>query len=134
LAPNRDYCLTEAIPIPLYERRLATHCCRFPHDKVWTAVDPELTFLSDRDVATIMERERAGESDDVRHPPGSGKYVRDDIRPGEDVEIEVFGRRVLAVLSGLSPSGKAIVETLLFHRPVTTELDAALLRKVAAVT
>jgi hypothetical protein len=76
-----------------------------------------------------MERERPGEFDDVRHPPGNGKYVRDDIRPGDEVEIEVFGRRVLAVLSGLSPSGKAIVETLLFHRPVTTELDAASLRK-----
>jgi len=91
---------------------------------------PGVARLADPDVALIMARERSGDFDDVRHPRRSGKYIRDDIVPGDEVEIERFGRRVLAVLSELSVNGKAIVESLLFGRSVRTEVDAEALRRV----
>jgi hypothetical protein len=93
---------------------------------------PGVTRLADQDVTLIMAREYAGEFDDMPHQYGSGKYMRDDIRPGEEVEIKLFGRNVLAVLSELTPNGTAIVEALLFdERRVRTEVDAGSLRKVA---
>lgn len=91
---------------------------------------PGVARLVDADVALIMHRERAGEFDELRHPRGSGKYIRDDIIPGDEVDLELFGRRVMAVLTELTPGGKAVIEALLFDRMVRTEVDAETLRRV----
>lgn len=93
---------------------------------------PGLAKLSDGDVEVIMIRERRGDFDDVRYPRGDGKpHVRDDIVPGDEVDWEAFGRRVMGVLEELTPAGKAIVQAALFDgRMVRTEVDAVVLRKV----
>jgi len=81
--------------------------------------------LSDEDVALIIERERAGEFDEAA-PNGSG--VRSDLDPGEEVEFEAFGSRILGVLDELTSDGRAIVSTLMFGRIVSTRVSAAALR------
>jgi hypothetical protein len=40
MAQHRPY------PITLDERQLATHCCRFLHDKGWTAIDPKRSLVA----------------------------------------------------------------------------------------
>lgn len=91
---------------------------------------PGLAKLDDPDVGEIMIRERLGEFDDVHHPHGSGIQVRDDLKPGDEVDWEAFGRRVTGVLEGLSAKGKAVVQALIFDRFVRTEVDAVGLRRV----
>jgi hypothetical protein len=80
--------------------------------------------LSDEDVVLILERERAGEFDEAL-PNGSGGAVRTDIELGEEVEFEVFGRRILGVLDELTDDGKAVVSALMFGRIVSTSVSAA---------
>lgn len=92
-------------------------------------VGPGIARLSDEDLGLVMARERAGEFDDVHY--GSTRRIRDDIAPGDEVEIEVLGRRVLGVLRELSANGKAVVSAMLFDRTVRTEVDAETLRKVS---
>jgi len=84
--------------------------------------------ISDCDVEIIMARERAGDFDEVRYPRISGKQIRDDISPGDEVEIDMLGRRVRAVLKELSPDGRAIVEAMILGRMTRTEVDAEVLR------
>jgi len=92
---------------------------------------PGLARLSDVDVELIMDRERRGDFDDAPHPRGDGKpHVRDDLAPGDEVDWEAFGRRVIGVLEELTPAGKAIVQAMLFDRQVRTEVDAVALRKI----
>lgn len=90
---------------------------------------PGVARLCDADVALIMSRERAGDFDDIRHPRGSGKYIRDDIKPGDEVEIAAFGRRVLGVLAALTPTGKAIISAMIFDRLVRVEVNAEAVNK-----
>jgi hypothetical protein len=86
--------------------------------------------LSDVDVTLIMERERAGEFDEIRAAKGSGLVMRTDIVPGDAVVIEVFGRRVLGVLEGLTEEGKAVVGAMLFAgRETRTTVDADAVQK-----
>lgn len=91
---------------------------------------PGVARLADADVALIMDRERAGEFDDVRHPRGSDSKIREDISPGDEVDWEAFGRRVIGILEGLSANGKAVVQAMIFDRMVRTEVPASSLRKV----
>lgn len=91
---------------------------------------PGVAKLTDDDVALIMVRERACEFDDVRRPSGGGTVVRDDISPGDEVEIEAFGARIMGVLDELSENGKAIVSAMVFGRTVRMEVDAAALEAV----
>lgn len=93
---------------------------------------PGVAKLSDHDITLIMGRERACEFDDVRRPQGSGLIIRDDIEPGDDVEIEAFGARILGVLDELSENGKAIVSAMVFGRSVRMEVDAAALELVSS--
>jgi hypothetical protein len=91
---------------------------------------PGLAKLDDHDVAEIMIRERLGDFDDVHHPHGSGLQIRSDLKPGDEVDWEAFGRRVTGVLEGLSAKGKAIVQAMIFDRMVRTEVEAGELRLV----
>jgi len=84
--------------------------------------------LSDVDVEVIMARERAGDFDEVKYPRVGGKQIREDISPGDEVEIDLLGRRVLAVLQELTPDGRAIVEAMMLGRMTRTEVDAEVLR------
>jgi hypothetical protein len=83
--------------------------------------------LSDSDVEIMMSRERAGDFDEARYPR-VGKQIREDIVPGDEVEIDMQGRRVMAVLRELSPDGRAIVEAMILGRMTKTEVDAEVLR------
>jgi hypothetical protein len=95
---------------------------------------PGLARLADADVELIMGRERQGVFDDARHPRGDGKpHVRDDLIPGDEVDWEAFGRRVMGVLEELTPQGKAIVQAMLFDRLVRTEVDANVLRMIVVL-
>jgi Transcription termination factor nusG len=88
--------------------------------------------LFDRDVALIMERERSGDFDEINQARGSGLFIRSDIEPGEEVEFNAFGRRVLGVLDELTEDGKALVSALLFGSEVRTSVDADAIRRVGA--
>lgn len=91
---------------------------------------PGIAKLSDIDVALIMDRERACEFDDVSRPQGNGLVIRDDIKPGQEVEVEAFGMRILGVLNELSDNGKAVVSAMMFGSSVRMEVDAAALEPV----
>ena len=88
--------------------------------------------LPDVDIALIMERERAGEFDEVQYARGSGLVIRSDITPGDAVDIEIFGTRVMGVLEELTAAGKAVVHAMVFGREVRTEVDADALQKAQA--
>ena len=83
--------------------------------------------LSDEDVALIIERERAGEFDESA-PTGSGAAVRSDLDPGEEVELEAFGSRIMGVLDELTSDGRAIISALMFGRIMSIRVSAAGLR------
>ncbi len=80
--------------------------------------------LAEADVELIMLRERAGDFDEVW---GSGQ--RTDLRPGDQVQVDINGSQVLAVLEHLSGQGRAVVKMLLFGNLVTTELAASSLSR-----
>jgi len=88
--------------------------------------------LCDADVEVIMLRERAGEFDEVKAARGSGLVIRSDITPGDTVDIEIFGTRVMGVLDELTAAGKAVVHAMVFGRQVRTEVDADALQKAQA--
>lgn len=83
--------------------------------------------LSAADIALIVDRERRCEFDEIR--PGGRQEVRTDLKSGDEVEFQAFGSKVLAVLTELTPDGRALVEALLFSGSVQTEVDADQLHK-----
>lgn len=87
--------------------------------------------LSHADVEIMQAKERACVFDDIKRPPSGGVVIRDDIKPGDECEIEMFGHRVLAVLDELSDSGKAVLRATILGREVRTEVDADAIRAVS---
>lgn len=87
-------------------------------------------LMNDDDVALILERERAGEFDEIPHARGSSP-VRGDIKPGEEILIDAFGSQVLGILERLTTDGKALVSAMLFGGMVPVSIDADALRRPA---
>jgi len=139
LSPHGGYRRPVTMMRPLFPRLVFAQDWRgWPDRPISGAVGlmparPGLARLVDTDVAEIMVRERRGEFDDVRHPQGGGIQIRDDIKPGDEVDWEAFGRRVIGVLEGLSANGKAIVQSMIFDRMVRTEVEASGLRLAKTV-
>src|SRR5215469_7159484 len=65
---NRRNSIQTAAPVTSaairHGRPLSSHCCRFPHDKGWTAVDPKLTSR----VARSSTDQLYGRFDDIGSP------------------------------------------------------------------
>lgn len=88
--------------------------------------------LSAADIEIMQAKERACEFDNIKRPPSGGVVIRDDIKPGDDCEIDMFGQRIMAVLDELSEDGKAMLRVMIFGRAVRTEADANALYAVSS--
>jgi len=80
--------------------------------------------LSHADIEIMQAKERACEFDDLKRPPAGGVVIRDDIKPGDECEVEFFGERLEAKLDGFSDDGKAILRMVILGREVRTKVDA----------
>jgi hypothetical protein len=88
--------------------------------------------LSGQDVAIIMERERTGQFEpNARRPPTNGIIIRDDLNIGDDIEFELSGRAIEAILEGLSEDGMATIRYSFFGRSNTSRIEADVLRVVS---
>jgi hypothetical protein len=88
--------------------------------------------LSHADIEIMQAKEIACEFDDLKRPPSGGVVIRDDIKPGDECEIEMFGQRILAVLDELSDTGKAVLRATILGREVRTQVDADAVHSVSA--
>jgi hypothetical protein len=82
---------------------------------------PGIAKLADADIELIQQRERAGEFDMA--VPGGSSGARQDIKVGDEVEIE--GQKIMGVLAELTPSGKAVIWSLVFDRIVRVQVPNA---------
>lgn len=88
--------------------------------------------LAAADVDIMRRKEWDCEFDDIKRPPSGGVVIRDDIKPGDDCEVEMFGQRVMAVLDELSEDGKAVLRVAILGREVRTEVAAEAIHAVSA--
>lgn len=88
--------------------------------------------LPDQDIEIMQAKERACGFDDIKRPPSGGVVIRDDIKPGDECEVEMFGQRVMAVLDEISDAGKAVLWGLILGQRVRITTDADAIHAVSA--
>ena len=88
---------------------------------------------SDEGVKPVRRTEdvlrKCGEFDEREYANGSS-LLRHDLEPGEEVEIELVGLKIRAVLEELGTNGQALLTALMFNGTIVASIDAASIRKI----
>lgn len=86
--------------------------------------------ISGSDIAILMDCERLGKYEPhAPRPPANGVVVP-HLAVGQQVEYDLFGTAIRAVIDDLSPNGRATIAAIFFDRVTNLDVDVTGLRVV----
>ena len=88
--------------------------------------------LSGADIAVLMDRERRSVYEPHAPRPPVNGVVMQHVQVGDQVEYQLAGTAIAAVLTALSPSGRATIQALFLGRETVLEVEASDLRAVSS--